>query len=113
MAAQNNTSNSNPSIVNLTNNHTQLEYDQNADRPENYFKIPPQTPKKLNVDALLATLTRTRAIVTLLETDGDSGKGDKFKTNHRVVMDTLWCVNGLLDQAEQIVKYAEFPYSPN
>ncbi len=73
--------------------------------PESYFTIPPQAPKELNIDALLATLSRARAIVDLLEGDGEK---DSFLCNHGAIMNTLWCLNGMLDQAQQIARH---PYS--
>ena len=76
------------------------------DTPESYFTIPPQAPKELNIDALLATLARARSVVLLLEGDGEDG--DSFQSNHETIMNSLWCVRGLLEQAQQMARH---PYT--
>ena len=73
--------------------------------PEDYFQVPVEARGTLNIDVLTATLSRARAVLLLLESDGDELERG-FHLNHKYVMDTLWCIDGLINQAQNIVDQA-------
>ena len=73
--------------------------------PEEYFRIPPEAPREMNVDALLVALTRAHAVVALLEGDGADLK-EGFNLNHALIIEAIGCIGGLIAQS---IKIAEFP----
>jgi len=69
-----------------------------AGTPEEYFQPRPNPEKKIPVDALNCALNRAQAVLLLLQdSGGDLSIG--FTINHSSVMDSRWCIDGLLEQA--------------
>lgn len=69
------------------------------------LQLPPEEVGKLNIDARSAALTRARAVLLLLHCNGEEAGG--FELNHGHVMDALWCVDGLITQAQSLVDQVE------
>lgn len=76
-----------------------------ATTPEEYFEIPKHAPRSINVDALNAALSRALSVIHLLEGDG-SNKNEGFTFNHETIVDALWCIEGLIIQAQKIAEHA-------
>ena len=70
------------------------------------FRVPLAESGKLSIDALSATLARARSVLLLLQCNGEDVKAG-FELNHTYVMDALWCVDGLITQAQALVDQVE------
>ncbi len=73
--------------------------------PEDFFRHPaPDMPRDLPVDAILRALDRANAMLYLLQGDGaDINEG--FTLDHRIVMDAVDAVQGLIISALRMVEY--------
>ena len=78
---------------------------EQAFMPEDYFLIPEQATKEINSDVLSVLLQRGRSVLLLIESDGEEvNKG--FRWNHKVIMDGLSTVSGLIEQSIQVVDHS-------
>ncbi|MBL3589172.1 MAG: hypothetical protein JMN24_05160 [gamma proteobacterium endosymbiont of Lamellibrachia anaximandri] len=86
--------------------HTQVTSEdlRHAGSPEDYFLIPPQAPKEINADVLLATLARARAVLMFIETAGQDLE-EGFHVHPVTLMEALGCVGGLIEQAQMIARH--------
>ncbi|MBL3598706.1 MAG: hypothetical protein JMN25_02400 [gamma proteobacterium endosymbiont of Lamellibrachia anaximandri] len=86
--------------------HTQVTSEdlRHAGSPEDYFQIPPQAPKEINADALLAALARARAVLLFIETAGQDLE-EGFHVHPVTLMEALGCVGGLIEQAQMIARH--------
>ncbi len=84
--------------------HPTAENLAEASSPEEYFRIPDEAPREVNTSVLNALLVRARSVVLLLEGDGADLKMG-FSIRHEDVMNALWCVDGLIEQAEAVLHH--------
>lgn len=73
--------------------------------PEDLFVLPPGKLPEFPIDALNCTLSRAASVLLLLSADGGSIE-DGFSLRHDDVMNVIWCVEGLLEQAQTLVNCA-------
>jgi hypothetical protein len=73
--------------------------------PEDLFVLPPGKLPEFPVDALNCTLSRASSVLLLLSADGGSIK-DGFSLHHVDVMNVIWCIEGLLEQAKMLTERA-------
>lgn len=71
--------------------------------PEDYFIPNPSLKKEIPVDALLCALSRARAVLSLIEDNGHNIR-DGFIASHETLMNSLWCLSGILEQAETMIQ---------
>lgn len=72
--------------------------------PEEYFIPNPAIEKEIPVDAILCTLSRAKAVLDLITANGDDIK-EGFTLHPSILMDALWCLSGILIQAETMIKH--------
>jgi len=73
--------------------------------PEEFF-AETQPAGMLAIDALTCALSRAAAVLSLVTITGDAGR-ECFMVSHDIVMDALWTVEGLIDQAQAIARRAD------
>jgi len=73
--------------------------------PEDFFKIPIHQENDLNIDVLLTLLNRSSAIINLLESSGEDLTSG-FSINHEDVLFAIGSINGMLQQADEMVRHA-------
>lgn len=72
--------------------------------PEEIFIIDQSTEKKIHVDATLCAIERARAVLRLIwDNGGESTQG--FAVSHETIMNGLWSVSAMLEQAVQLLEY--------
>ena len=75
-----------------------------AGTPEEYFQPHPNPEKDIPIDALLFALSRAQAVLALIQCDGS--EENRFMLNHSMIIEALWCVEGLLEQSEAMVRHS-------
>lgn len=74
--------------------------------PEQAFIADPRLAgAPLSVDAVSCLTNRMRAVVELLQSDGDTDRPG-FTLHHRTILNALWLLSGLLEQLEALTMAA-------
>lgn len=72
--------------------------------PEEVFVVDPRLLGcDLNVDVVLAIATRMRALLALLQADGEGGDRG-FVNHHDTIMGALWLLDSLVSQLHALVR---------
>ena len=69
--------------------------------PHKLIKFP---TKEIPVDALLTALNWAAAVLALIQSDGS--EENRFMLNHGMIVDSLWCVEGLLEQSIEMLLHS-------
>ena len=75
-----------------------------VDTPENYFVPNPDIEKEIPIDAVRCSVARARAVLELLMDNGHDMKNGLL-ANHETLINALWLIDGILDQAETMLDY--------
>lgn len=76
-----------------------------AGTPEDFFIPNPDFKKGLPFDAVQCSISRARAVLDLIMDNGHDIKTG-FMVSHATLIDALWCLSGILEQAETMMDYA-------
>lgn len=81
-----------------------IHYGTPLSTPETLFSINPSVERGLYIDAMDCALARASAVIRLIAYAGSDASG--FDVRHETVTNALWCVEGLIEQAQHISDYA-------